>query len=327
MKQSLVSILIPAYNREEFIGECIESALVQTFTNIEIVVVDNASTDKTWEICQQFAAKDHRVRVFKNDTNIGPVRNWLACVTQARGEYTKILWSDDLIHPDFLEKMLPYLEDPCVGFVYSSAYLIGTDKANVVAEYFRNIKTGFYPSQQYVNGALLSGDFPVSPGCAIFRTADVRSNLLLHVPNRVHSDFSMHAIGNDLLLFLLTATFYPKFAIVNEPLAYFRAHATSISISAPTGKIPLHYDLAKGFFAERYLKDEKIIRKLNVEFRIHLLRYKGAPFGIKALKDFYPTKAYSGIDLSYLAGRLLGAFKKKAVKFLKFAKYRKAATP
>ena len=126
MDQALVSILIPVYNREEFIGECIESALVQTFASIEIVVVDNASTDKTWEICQQFAAKDHRVRVFQNDINIGPVRNWLACVMQARGEYTKILWSDDLIHPDFLEKMLPYLEDPCVGFVYSSAYIFGT---------------------------------------------------------------------------------------------------------------------------------------------------------------------------------------------------------
>lgn len=320
MKPPLVSILIPVYNRDNFIGECIESALAQTHTNIEVVVVDNASTDGTWEICQQFASKDKRVRVFRNDTNIGPVRNWLACIAQARGEYTKILWSDDLIHPEFLSKLLPYLEDPAVGFVYSSTNIIGRDRSNVLAEYFKRIETGVYDSLIYVHGVLFGKDFPGSPGCAIFRTTDVNKNLLLHVPNRVNSDFSMHAIGNDLLLFLLTALKYPKFAFVKEPLAYFRAHATSISISAPKGKIPLHYDLAKGFFAEHYLKDEKVIKKLNAEFLIHLLMYKGESFGIASLADFYPTKASGGVDILYLVIRLFSVAKKKAGNFLMFRK-------
>jgi len=71
-----VSILIPVFNRKDYIAECIQSALDQTFTDFEVVVVDNASEDGTWEICQQFAANDQRVRIFQNDTNIGPVRNW-----------------------------------------------------------------------------------------------------------------------------------------------------------------------------------------------------------------------------------------------------------
>jgi len=301
-----VSILIPVYNRKDYIAECIQSALDQTFKDFEVVVVDNASDDGTWEVCQQFSAKDHRVRIYQNDANIGPVRNWLACVAQARGEYTKILWSDDLIHPAFLEELLPYLEDRKVGFVYSSTDVIESNRLEVIAKYFRNIKTGIYSSQYYVQGALLGGDFPGSPGCAIFRTSDVKKNLLLHVPNRVNSDFSMHAIGNDLLLFLLTASTYPTFAFVNEPLAYFRAHAASISTSAPKGKIPLHYDLAKGFFAEHHVKSVRLKTRLNAEFFLHLIMYKRESFGIKALADFYPTEPSANVDILYLVRRLFG---------------------
>ena len=75
-----VSILIPVYNREALIGECIQSALFQTFTDFEVIIVDNASTDNTWGICQRFAEQDKRVRVFRNEKNIGPVRNWRRCV-------------------------------------------------------------------------------------------------------------------------------------------------------------------------------------------------------------------------------------------------------
>ncbi|OIQ89293.1 putative glycosyltransferase EpsE [mine drainage metagenome] len=311
-----VSILIPVYKREAIIGECIQSALDQSFTDLEVVVVDNASDDGTWQICQQFAAKDHRVRAFRNDTNIGPVRNWLACLAQARGEYTKILWSDDLIHPEFLDKLLPFLEQPDVGFVYSATDIFTSNRFESIAQYFRNAKTGVYDTAFYINGALLGGDFPGSPGCAIFRTADVRKNLLLQVPNSVNSDFSMHAIGNDLLLFLLTAVEYPKFALVNEPLAYFRAHATSITTSAAKGKIPLHYDLAKGFFAENHVKDESFIKKLNAEFLIHLYLYQGSQFGIRSLSDFYPAKISARVDYFYFAQRLLRVVRKRIMSIL-----------
>lgn len=288
MRTPKVSILIPVYNQENFIACCIESALAQTFPDIEVVVVDNASTDRTWDICQQFAAKDKRVRIFRNDSNIGPVRNWLACVAKARGEYVKILWSDDLIHPEFMSKTMPYLDYQDVGFVYSSADVFSVDKENVCAHSFLQFETGSHDKKKYIESALLNQDVPYSPGCAIFRTADVRNNLLLNVPNRVRSDFSMHAIGNDLLLFLLTAQKYQKFAVVQESLAYFRMHEGSITTSASSGKISLHYDLAKGYFAEKYMTDKELLKKLNAEFFLHLLRFRANAFGINKLNDFYP---------------------------------------
>ena len=96
-----VSILIPVFNREEFLPDCIQSALSQKYTDFEIIVVDNASNDRSWEIAKDFALNDSRVRVFRNDVNVGPVRNWQRCLDEATGEYAKFLFSDDLMLPDF----------------------------------------------------------------------------------------------------------------------------------------------------------------------------------------------------------------------------------
>ncbi len=303
-----VSILIPVYNRENFIAACIESALSQTFTEIEVIVVDNASTDGTWSICEHYAEMDSRVRIFRNVDNLGPVRNWLACLNEARGTYTKILWSDDLISSDFLSVLLPYLYDTSVGFVYSSVDVFEESKDIISNKIFINIETGTYDSKNYINGVLLGGNFPYSPGCAIFRTSDVRKNMLLQIPNRLNSDFSMHAIGNDLLLFLLTAHQYPKFAVVQQPLSFFRSHKESITTAAPRGRIPLHYNLVKGFFSEQFIFDTTILKKLNSKFLIDLFRYKSMAnkLGIKKIIDFYPTNNQVDLDIYFLLIRIKG---------------------
>jgi glycosyltransferase involved in cell wall biosynthesis len=299
MNAPAVSVLIPVFNRKRFIGHCIASALAQTYPDIEVVVVDNASTDGTWEVCQHYARIDSRVRIFQNRENLGPVRNWRLCVDLARGVYTKILWSDDLIHPEYLSKTLNYLNQPEIGFVYSSASILLTDIEEAFYQSFEQFRTGIYESRHYIEAALLNQDVPYSPGCAIFRTVDVRANLLLNVRNRVGSDFSSHAIGNDLLLFLLTASAYPKFAVVNETLSYFRIHNGSITTSAPTGKISLHYDMAKGFFIENHPIGKTLFKNSNTEFYLHLLKYKNNKFGISKIRDFYPSKEVGFLDISF----------------------------
>ena len=119
-----VSILIPTYNREKIILETLNSAVNQTYKNIEVIVVDNKSTDNSYKIIKDFAKSHPNVKVYQNDTNIGPVRNWRRCMDYATGEYAKILWSDDLIAPDFIEKTLPWLADNddiafvCTGIQY-----------------------------------------------------------------------------------------------------------------------------------------------------------------------------------------------------------------
>lgn len=289
----IVSILVPVYNRESIIAETLESALSQTYRNIEVIVVDNASTDNTWDVIQQVANTDSRIKAFRNESNIGPVRNWLRCVEKASGEYGKILWSDDLISPDFLEKCLPLLDDE-TAFVYSSVKIFTNEPEKGRICYSMGA-TGHKPSYEYLKKALLGGDVPVSPGCALFRMQDIRKNLHLQIENKVNSDFSMHAIGNDLLLFLLTAKDYSRFGFVSEPLAFFRSHADSITISSKDGKIPLHYMLAKAYYVERYKVDwlPKLVAKTWLLLKKHPTHIK---YGIKNYKDFYSAE----VRLSYL---------------------------
>lgn len=297
----LVSILIPVYNRRGCIAETLDSALGQTYRNTEIIVVDNCSSDGTWEILNDYAARDGRIRIFRNSENIGPVRNWKKCIDQATGEYAKILWSDDLIEPTFIEKTLPFLtENADVGFVFTGteAFFEGGERAPL---YFIGA-TGIYPSIEYIEQILLGTGFPVSPGCALFRKNDLEKNLIVDVANRIGSDFSMHAIGNDALIFLITASTYPRFAFVNEVLSFFRAHNDSITLSTSRNKISLLYQLAKAFYAENYLGYVKVRRKFNALLFHTLLseRNRSPELALSKVADFYMDSRSAKLDYLYL---------------------------
>ncbi|HET8730091.1 MAG TPA: glycosyltransferase family 2 protein [Moraxellaceae bacterium] len=299
-----VSILIPVYNRAHCIRQTLSSALEQSWRDIEVVVVDNASTDGTWELIQATAAQDSRVRVFRNDSNIGPVRNWLRCVREGTGTYGKILWSDDLLHPEFLAQALPALADPEVGFVFSPALVFSGDSPLEGAPLYRSTPPGVRPVDEFIEGILLGGDYPVSPGCALFRLADMRDCLLEQVPNRVGSDFSMHAIGNDVLLFLLVAARYKRFVRLDAPLAYFREHAGSITISAARGKIPLHYDIAKAWFVSQHPQPAALSARFNALLLLDRILYRGAAYKLRTVADFYPVSGRYSVDVFWLLRRM-----------------------
>jgi len=304
MFDKLISILIPVYNRENLIEETVQSALRQTYKNIEIIIVDNQSTDNTWKVLQKFASQDDRIKIFQNETNIGPVKNWKRCIDEAGGEYGKILWSDDLITPKFLEKTVPYLENEDVGFVFTGTeiFIDGTDKKTSC--YFIG-ESGIYENEKYISGVLFDGDYPFSPGCALFRLKDLKNNLLVDVPNKVNSDFSMHAIGNDLLIFLLIAYQYESFAFVNEKLSFFRAHEGSISVQSNDGKLPLYYNLASSYFVENYRKD--LIKKQNVILWNLLRVYKNSSknFNIYKISDFYMKNEDCGLNYILLFKKII----------------------
>ncbi len=243
-----VSILIPVYNREVYLADCIQSALSQVVSDIEVVIVDNASTDMTWEICRKFAANDSRIKIFRNEKNVGPVRNWKRCFDMARGEYGKLLFSDDLIAPDYLKKTLPYLEDRSVGFVFTCVE-VGPDPGLGIIKYQWGDGSAKLPSGEFIDSALFDNNIPLSPGAALFRMDDLRNNLRLTIPSPSFQDFADHGAGPDFLLYLLTATQYPFVCFVDEPLAFFRVHDESISIRETGDFIGSRYRQAKIWFA------------------------------------------------------------------------------
>lgn len=109
MSQPKVSVLIPVYNTEKFIDEAIKSVLRQTFTDFELIIVDNCSTDNSYAIINGYKV-DQRVRIYQNESNIGMARNWNQCMLYARGEYIKFLCADDYFESFVLEEYVKVMD-------------------------------------------------------------------------------------------------------------------------------------------------------------------------------------------------------------------------
>jgi len=100
----LVSVLMTAYNRQQFIAEAIESVLASTFENWELIIVDDGSKDNTVSIARDFANKDKRIKVYINEKNLGDYPNRNRAAGYAKGEYLMYVDSDDQLYADSLQK-------------------------------------------------------------------------------------------------------------------------------------------------------------------------------------------------------------------------------
>lgn len=118
MKSPKVSILMPAYNAEKYIEEAIESILNQTFTDFEFIIIDDCSTDKTWEIIQKYSKKDKRIVAIKNEENLKLSATLNKGIDICKGEYIARMDSDDWSYPDRLQKQYDAIsKDPKIGIL------------------------------------------------------------------------------------------------------------------------------------------------------------------------------------------------------------------
>jgi len=106
-----VSIGLPVYNGKQFIHKCMESLLNQSFTDFELIISDNASTDGTSEICEAYAKKDKRIHYIKQEKNMGILWNFDFVLQNAKNEYFIWVAVDDILLPKFLEKNVNVLEN------------------------------------------------------------------------------------------------------------------------------------------------------------------------------------------------------------------------
>lgn len=134
----LLSIGLFVYNGERFIEKALDSILNQTFRDFELIISDNASTDRTGEICQRYAKDDKRVRYYRNEKNMGAGWNVRRVCELATGKYFKWAAADDTIEPDFLRQCVTALEsDP--------GYVVAHSKTTVVDEAGQFIENYLWP--------------------------------------------------------------------------------------------------------------------------------------------------------------------------------------
>jgi glycosyltransferase involved in cell wall biosynthesis len=105
-----VSVGMPVYNGQEYLREAIQSILTQSFYDLELIVCDNASTDRTAAICREIAAGDSRLRYYANPTNVGVTENYNKAFALSRGEYFKWASSNDYCAERFIERCVDVLD-------------------------------------------------------------------------------------------------------------------------------------------------------------------------------------------------------------------------
>ncbi len=250
--RELVSIIIPVYNRELFIVDSLNSARNQTYENIEIIVIDNFSTDNTWDVIKSISEQDNRIKIFQNSHNIGPVNSWFKGIALASGEFIKIIWSDDFIDDTFVSKAMElYNED--TAFVMSGTRNFSLEGYQNFSK-FQKLKA--INSKQYLSDVLIYNryKFPVSPGCAIFRKRAIIENVPKSLENLDNLDFSKNGAGIDLLFFLTSTLTGSKIKIIDENLSHFRAHSDSITVQE-SDSLYKYYEIAKLYFINKHANE------------------------------------------------------------------------
>ncbi|MDF1722305.1 MAG: glycosyltransferase family A protein [Minwuia sp.] len=159
MTNPMVTVITTSYNSEAHIGTAIESVLNQTFEDFEYLVVDDASDDETMQIARNCAGKDRRIRLLRNETNLGDYPNRHRAVAEAQGRYIKFLDSDNVLYPHALDVHVRYME------AYPEAGL-GLCKVN---DESRPLPYDLAPETVYQKHYLGGGFLTNAPTSAIFR--------------------------------------------------------------------------------------------------------------------------------------------------------------
>lgn len=189
--EPLVSVLTPVYNGEDFLVECIESVLNQTYQNYEYIIVNNCSRDRTLEIAQGYAKKDRRIRIQNNTRFVDVIENHniaFGLIAEA-GKYCKVVSADDFISPSCIEKLVLCAEsNPSVGIV--GCYQLS---GSIVRWQGFKYPVSVFPGREVCRRVLLGGqpDFGFgSPTSLLYRADLVRQSPFFYPNPSPHSDTS-----------------------------------------------------------------------------------------------------------------------------------------
>lgn len=209
INQHLVSIIMPAYNVGNYIDTSIQSVVCQTYSNWELIITDDGSKDKTWTIMQEWALKDSRIRIFKNDTNRGLGYTTNNCLQYSTGSFIAKLDSDDIALPKWIETRMNYLiENPKLIAVTGSRI--------VIDEKGKHIKTLFEGSSPIaVKWRLIFGNPVVHPGIVFRKKVGMQYNATL----KYFEDWELWTTINS----------FGDIEIINDHTIKYRIHSNNTS--------------------------------------------------------------------------------------------------
>lgn len=251
MNRPRLSVLVPTYNREKYLEQCVRSVLDQDFKDLEVIISDNASTDNTWDIAQALAKEDKRVKVYQNENNIGPVGNWKRCLDESKGSFIHWLWSDDWVEPG----------------IYSHVFT-SMDKSRSKAATFWNYRFNDNNSEKHISWRcsldhlsgisaakrilFLTKEIPLSPAAYILPSSGVKNSFYDNIPVSQDIDCVGKAIGVDSLMIIGSVVGLDKVEVIKKPYVNFRVHENLSTQYAQSGILMLHYKWSHLWYLSQY---------------------------------------------------------------------------
>lgn len=262
----LISVCIPAYNNSAYISETINSILSQSYPNLELVIVDDRSTDDTAAQIKKFS--DRRIRFYENDRNLGMHGNWNRALSLCTGEYIKLVCGDDLIHPDCLSRQLAVFMAPGnegLALVACKRKIV-TDEGKEMFGSFYKLPGGKYSGRAVMKACVSLGTNLIGEPMAVLLKGDVlRENGIVLGSNNYMIDMDMYS---KMLQ-------HGGLVMMKEFLASFRVHAGSMTGSMGMKK---HSQQFREFVNQPWLRKAFGVSGLHralgrlIEFNLSLAR-------------------------------------------------------
>lgn len=212
-----VSVIIPTYNVEQYITKCLDSVVMQTESNIEIIVIDDVSSDNTVKIVKEYTSNDNRIKLFVNQTNSGPSKTRNKGISEAKGEYIAFLDSDDWWSEDRVECLLQAANAFDADMVCDDQFLIDDRKTDPWGTVFHNGQMSVTEPTFFSAVDFITKNMGLKP--MIKREFMNKYNICFNEALRY---------GEDYLLFLQCLMHGAKALLLPDAYYYYRAREGSL---------------------------------------------------------------------------------------------------
>ncbi|MEF2838208.1 MAG: glycosyltransferase [Oscillospiraceae bacterium] len=240
LRDGLLSVVVPVYKVEAYLDRCVESIVNQTYTKLEIILVDDGSPDRCPELCDEWAKRDSRIRVIHKDNGgLSDARN--TGIAAAIGEYLAFVDSDDYIDHCMYETMIETMSRTNAGIVCCGRYVV---KGNVQISLHSMEKETVFTSQEAIQELLIGGSVEEATWDKLYR-AELFEGIY----------FPLGEINEDIVIMPTLLRRAEKIVHVGRPFYYYWQNSASITRSAYSEKKRImldHLDAIKAYLEEMY---------------------------------------------------------------------------
>ncbi|HET6875737.1 MAG TPA: glycosyltransferase family A protein [Acidimicrobiales bacterium] len=258
MGSPLVSVLVPTYNAETFVGDCLRSIMAQTYADIELIVVDDRSTDATFEVARETLGGWPGATVLRNDVNLGNLGNARRLLTMARGPLVKFVCNDDLLAPEAISRLVAALVD-------HPQAVLATSHRTPIDSSGAPLSLDLIPLPPFPVDALVDGMAAGNDMLCNLRNWIGEPTTVLFRRHLLPPDGDLYKLGDrtvgpnaDVAWWLKMLAQGPA-VVINEHLSSFRVHPGQVTRTTGLADLVLDwYDIIVGSRAFGYLAEPEL---------------------------------------------------------------------